>query len=52
MALPTYDRLCQASGAENNVALVALCAGTQPMESHIWAAVDVKYRHHTGPYYF
>eukprot|EP00435_Cladocopium_sp_Y103_P045905 s256_g13.t1 len=27
MALPTYDRLCQASGAENNVALVALCAG-------------------------
>lgn len=28
MALPTYDRLCQASGAENNVALVALCAGS------------------------
>lgn len=27
MALPTYDRLCDASGATNNVALVALCAG-------------------------
>ncbi|CAE7533533.1 PLGG1 [Symbiodinium sp. CCMP2592] len=27
MALPTYARLCDASGAENNVALVALCAG-------------------------
>jgi len=27
MALPTYDRLCLCSGAENNVALVALCAG-------------------------
>ena len=29
MALPTYDRLCQVSGAENNVALVALCAGSR-----------------------
>ncbi|CAE7265598.1 PLGG1 [Symbiodinium natans] len=27
MALPTYARLCEVSGAENNVALVALCAG-------------------------
>ncbi|CAK9109165.1 Plastidal glycolate/glycerate translocator 1 [Durusdinium trenchii] len=27
MALPTYARLCEESGAENNVALVALCAG-------------------------
>ncbi|CAJ1386488.1 unnamed protein product [Effrenium voratum] len=27
MALPTFSRLCEASGAENNVALVALCAG-------------------------
>ena len=34
MALPTYDRLCQASGAENNVALVALCAGRNLWEKN------------------
>ena len=35
MALPTFSRLCEASGAENNVALVALCAGahSKPMNS-------------------
>lgn len=27
MALPTYAVLCEASGGENNVAFVALCAG-------------------------
>lgn len=34
MALPTYARLCEESGAENNVALVALCAGTKMAQNY------------------
>ena len=34
MALPTYARLCEESGAENNVALVALCAGQSYHSCH------------------